>query len=250
MKAGIRRHATLAACLLLPPALKPAALNWLGHRVSRDARIGFSIVRVGRLHMAAGARIGHFNWIDVRRAALRRGASIQSMNVVKRGLSLRLAEGASIGNRNAILRGWSPAPVQPALLRMGKLAKFTSGHYVEMCASLSLGDYSTVAGVGSQFWTHGYVHAETGPERWLVVGRIDIGDNVYIGSGSVVTCGVSIASAVTLGVCSSVVKSLTQPGLYASQPLRYFDRPPSARLAGLERVEGATAADAHYRRTV
>ena len=111
-------------------------------------------------------------------------------------------------------------------------------------------DFGTVdqAGVRTQFWTHGFVHAEKGLDRALVVGKIIVGDNVYIGSGSVVTCGVRIADAVTLGVATSVVKSLDKPGLYAAQPLRWFDRDSKSRLAALAHVEGPTPQDSYYRR--
>jgi acetyltransferase-like isoleucine patch superfamily enzyme len=170
------------------------------------------------------------------------------MNTIKRGMSLMFAENGSIGNRNVILRGWSPSPVEPALLRLGVWAKITSEHYVEMTRSVRLGDYATVAGVRTQFWTHGFVHAEKGLDRALVVGKIIVGDNVYIGSGSVVTCGVRIADAVTLGVATSVVKSLDKPGLYAAQPLRWFDRDSKSRLAALAHVEGPTPQDSYYRR--
>ena len=248
MNAAVRKSLTAIVCLLAPPPFKRGLLNVLGHRVSSGARIGFSIVRVERLCMEAGARIGHLNWIDLRRLAMRRSANIGSMNTIRRGMSIRLADYAAIGNRNAFVRGWTPSPVEPSLLRLGVWAKVTSEHYVEMTRSIRLGDYSTIAGVRTQFWTHGFVHAETGLDRWLVVGKIIVGDNVYIGSGSVVTCGVRIANAVSLGVASSVVKSLDKPGLYAAQPLRYFDRTSSQRLAGLEQVAGATPADAHYRR--
>ena len=75
MKAA-RKALTALACLAAPPALKPPLLNLMGHRIARGARIGVSLVRVERLCMAAGARIGHLNWIEARRIALRRGAGI------------------------------------------------------------------------------------------------------------------------------------------------------------------------------
>ena len=69
MNAAVRKSLTAIVCLLAPPPFKRGLLNVLGHRVSSGARIGFSIVRVERLCMEAGARIGHLNWIDLRRLA-------------------------------------------------------------------------------------------------------------------------------------------------------------------------------------
>jgi hypothetical protein len=38
-----------------------------------------------------------------------------------------------------------------------------------------IGDYSTLAGIGIQVWTHGYVHDTSGPGRYRIDGAVRIG---------------------------------------------------------------------------
>lgn len=240
---------TLLACLLLPPALKPAALRLLGHPVRRNARIGLSWVSVDRLALADGARIGHFNLIVARRILLRSEAGIGALNVIRAGASLRFAQKAALGNRNKLIRGGVPRPFRPSVLKLGRMTKVTSEHYLEMVERIVMGDYTVIAGVRSQIWTHGWVHDETGPGRALITGPVLIGDNVYVGSGSIINCGVRIANAAAVGAGVCVSKSLERPGVYVSQPLRFIDRKPHERMSRLERIEGATPAETHFRRT-
>jgi acetyltransferase-like isoleucine patch superfamily enzyme len=248
MAFSFRRLLSTVVCLTAPPVLKPWLLSRLGHPISSGARIGLSFVFVDRLAMAKGSSIGHLNFIVARRIAMRENAYIRSLNIIRRGMSLRFARKAAIGNRNKVVRGWTPQPVRPAILTLGELSKLTSDHYIEMSESIRIGNFTTLAGVRSQIWTHGYVHDETGPGRSLITGRVIIGDNVYIGSGCILNCGIRIANSVSIGSGSSVAKSLDKPGVYVSQPLRYVDHKPEERLVGLQRVEGASPEDLHYRR--
>lgn len=248
MAVAFRRLSSAVVCLAAPPILKPWLLRCLGHPISSGARIGVSLVLADRLAMAKGSSIGHLNLIVARRIAMREDAYIRSLNIIRRGMSLRFARMAAIGNRNNLVRGWTPQPVRPAILTLGELSKLTSEHYIEMCESIRIGNFTTLAGVRSQIWTHGYIHDEIGPGRSLITGPVIIGDNVFIGSGCILNCGIRIASAVSIGSGSSVAKSLDKPGVYVSQPLRYVDRRPEERLVVLERVEEASAEDLHFRR--
>lgn len=244
----MRRIPTLLACLLLPPAFKPQVLRALGHSVRHGARIGVSLLVVERLALEKNTTIGHFNIIVARRVLLRSQAYIGSLNTVARGMSLRFAEQAALGNRNKVVGGRAPRPYRPPILRLGRLAKITSDHYLEMAERITFGDYTTLAGVRSQIWTHGWIHDETGRGRVLITGPVLLGHNVYIGSGSIINCGVRIADAVSVGAGVCISKSLDKAGVYVSQPLRFIDRRPNERLQGLELVEGVTPQETHYRR--
>ena len=215
----------LTACvtLLLPARIKPALLNLLGHRVSPGARIGPSIVAVRRLVMADGARIHLGNLVRCRRLVMRRQSYLDRFNRISGPLSVSLAETAAIGRGNVVYRAPHPTSIGPAVLRLGRLSKITSSHLVDCTCSIRMGDYSTIAGAGSQLWTHGYKHASQGPGRYRIDGAIDIGDNVYVGSASVITAGVRMASRVSVGSHSSVSKSLLVPGAYVSQRLRHLE---------------------------
>lgn len=132
MAVAFRRLSSAVVCLAAPSILKPWLLRCLGHPISSGARIGVSLVLADRLAMAKGSSIGHLNLIVARRIAMREDAYIRSLNIIRRGMSLRFARMAAIGNRNNLVRGWTPQPVRPAILTLGELSKLTSEHYMNI----------------------------------------------------------------------------------------------------------------------
>lgn len=230
--AVVRKAGTLLAALLLPSPLAVACLRLLGHRVGPACRVGVSVVLVDRLLLAGNNRIGHFNLLHCRRVVMRKHAYIGRFNVANGPFSISLGVSGAIGNNNKIVRG--PAGIVthgPALLKLGELAKITSEHRVDCTCSVHIGDYSTLAGVGSQIWTHAYIHDLTGPGRYRIDGKVRIANNVYIGAGSIVSMAVSICPGAMIGAGTTVSRSLTEPGLYVSSPMRQLPRPaaPHAR---------------------
>ena len=245
----IRGALTTITCLVMPPALKPPLLRALGHHVHARARIGVSIISASRLYLDAGSRIGHLNLIRCGRILLRPEAYIGSLNIIRGPLHVVLGPNAGIGNRNVIVRAQRPLSVGPSRLRLGVWSKITAGHYVDCMTNVRFGDYSTLAGAGSQLWTHGYVHYTKGIDRARVDGEVRIGDNVYIGSASCISGGVSIADGVAVGAHSSVAASLLRAGVYVSQPLRYLAITPEERLARLPRIERDDLSEIVYQKT-
>lgn len=233
----MRRWLTLAIALVLPVRWKPPLLRALGHRVHRRARIGSSLLMVERLVLGADVRIASFSLLACRRIVMRPDARIGAGNVVRGPLDLWLGPRAAIGNRNVITRAAHPVSFGPAQLHIGEGGKLTSSHRVDCMQSVWLGRYSTVAGAGSQLWTHGYAHAPDGAGRARIDGRIRIGDHVYVGSHCCLSAGITIGDAVTVGGHSSVATDLLAPGLYISQKLRYLPYAPYDRLSRLPRVE-------------
>ncbi|MCB1548021.1 MAG: hypothetical protein KDJ41_09365 [Hyphomicrobiaceae bacterium] len=242
----VRLLLTAAICLLLPGFMKPFALRLLGHRVGRRARIGPSIILVDRLVLADGSRIGGLNLISARRVVMRTNAYIGRMNTITGRLSLGFAEYGAIGNRNVVNQGATLAPAHPVQLVIGTWSKITANHYVNVGESIRMGRYSTIAGIGSQLWTHGFVHMSSGLDRAEIRGRIMIGDNVYIGAHSTIGPGITIANAVAVGAHSSVAKSLLEPGVYVSQPLRFIPLTAEQRLANLEGIPATQPGEVFY----
>lgn len=246
----IRTAFTIAITLLMPRRVKPYLLNLLGHQISSKATINISIIFVDRLYMADGARIMSFNVIRCRRLVMRCNAYIDKFNRISGPLSINLAETAAIGRSNVIYRAPYPTSIGPAVLRLGRLSKITSSHLVDCMSSISIGDYSTVAGAATQLWTHGYKHESNGPGRFRIDGKIIIGDNVYIGSASVVIGGVKIVSGVSVGSHSSVSKSLLIPGLYVSQPLRLCEQVNDAPSPHLKYIGTDLSGEVVYQRDI
>ena len=246
---SLKKATTCFVCLVIPSIFLPTILQLLGHKVAQDARIGFSIILVDRLFMDSGARIGHFSIVRLKRVLLRKGAYFGHMNFFKGPFSMALSRRAGIGNRNVVTRARYGVSYGHASLVLGELSKITAGHKIDCMNSVLIGDNCTLAGTGTQVWTHGYVHADSGPERYRIDGRVQIGNNVNIGSRSIITGGVMIADEIMVGVGTTVSKTLSNPGFYVSGELRLLPKPtnPESR-SNLEWIETSHVIENVYRK--
>src|SRR5690606_1675285 len=152
-------------------------------------------------------------------------------------LNIILKKNAVIGKRNKIIRGRRGVSYGRANLTLGINAIIVSDHHLDLTRSISIGDNSIVAGIRSQLWTHGYVHASTGATRFRVDGEINIGKNVYIGSGVIINPGVRIADTINVGGNSTISKDLIIPGMYVNQPLRLLNKSYETIKTTLKKVE-------------
>jgi hypothetical protein len=128
----------LFLCLVafLPQVMKRFFYRvFFGYELGRGSRIGLSFIFARRLVIGEGARIGH-------------------LNVVKSVPLFEIAEGASIGSYNFFAYHGGRGRKKGAFL-LGRNAVVTSGHYFDLAGEISIGPYTTIAGKGSQFWTHG-----------------------------------------------------------------------------------------------
>lgn len=210
--------------LVLPTSLARPFTHLLGARIHRSARVGFSWVYAPTLRLGLDTRIGHFNAIRVRRLVVRRRGAIGSLNWLAGSFSVILHEDAEIGARNVITRAVVAKEIGYAHLRIGRSSKITAGHKLDLLRTISFGDNSILAGLGSQLWTHGYVHESVGSGRFRVDGAISVGNNVYIGSACVFNPGVCTADDVAIGSQCCISKDLLLPGFYVNQPLRHIER--------------------------
>jgi acetyltransferase-like isoleucine patch superfamily enzyme len=152
----------LAALVSLLPVNGLRVLGYrilFGYRIS-ESHIGFgTVIVVDRLSMEK-ARVGLFNLF------------VGPMKVL-------VQAGASVGNRNTfscgywVLRDQYRESNYSRTLELGRDVLITSGHYFDVAGTFKLGDHSWIAGLGSQFWTHGAGVRER---------DIRIGENCYVGS--------------------------------------------------------------------
>jgi acetyltransferase-like isoleucine patch superfamily enzyme len=221
----------------------------MGHKINFKTKIGFSYIWIkGILIMKANARIGHFNLIKVNSLSMDENAYIVNYNSIKGPIDIKLANTAAIGNRNKIYRAPSPVTYGESVLQLGLLSKITGNHRVDCTRSITVGDYSTIAGHDSQLWTHAYYNDKTGPGRFRVDGEITIGNNVYIGSACIINSGLVIADQVVVGSNSCVSKSLLEAGSYVSQPLRFIGQTDDLRDR-FKKVEGDLCEEVYERKT-
>jgi len=223
----ILRYGLAGLLAVLPTALMRLPANACGHRIAKGARIGLSLVLADRIVMAPTARIGHLSVLRVRRVVMRDKARVGHLNMCKGPFSIQLMHRAAIGHRNTVTRAPRGVTYGPSRFYLGDLSKITASHSVDMTRSVRFGHFTTLAGKGSQIWSHGYVHDVQGEGRYRVDGPVMLGDNVYVGSGAIITGGVTLGDQVIVGAGVTVSKSLSQPGMYVSAPMRMINRPTS-----------------------
>jgi acetyltransferase-like isoleucine patch superfamily enzyme len=222
----LRKLVGALAALLLPSAAAVPVLRMLGHAIGPGCRIGLSWLWVDRLLLQGRNRIGHGNVVACRRLCMRREGYIGRGNRIRGPFSILLREMGAIGNANTVARApMGSITSGPAQLRIGRVGKITAEHRIDLSRSVLIGDYSTLAGIGIQVWTHGYVHDLSGPGRYRIDGGVTIGDNVYVGAGSILSAGVKLARGVMVGAGTAVARSLNEPGLYVSASMRCLPRP-------------------------
>lgn len=194
--------------------------GFLGVRLEVGASVGFSVVRCKYLYLGKGARIGHFNIVDTNEIRLDKESYISHLNRFKGPLNIKLSKKAGIGNLNVFVKAPLSVKNTYSYLYLGYLAKITSRHYIDCMSNITFLSFSTLAGVGSQMWTHGYYHCAGEHRRFRVDGSIIIGRYCYIGSGTVFNPGVKLCDSINLGANSTVSKSIDEPGFYVNQQLR------------------------------
>jgi acetyltransferase-like isoleucine patch superfamily enzyme len=223
---------------VLPSFLGVILLRVLGVRIGKKVKIGFSFIATRDLEIGDNVIIGHFNLILNKKIILKNQSKIGYLNILKGPFTLILQKKAAIGNKNYFTRGPAGVTYGESILELGELTKITTEHHVDLTRSIKFGDFSILAGINSQMWTHGYYHANTGKHRVRIDGSIVIGNNVYIGSGCIFNPGVKVSDAINLGARSIITKDLDKPGMYVSQGLRFIDNDLEVIKTKLKKVQG------------
>ncbi len=236
----IRKTLTLVMGLLPLGLFKPICLNILGHHIDPTARIGMCLLRTRKIYMAPHTRIRHLNAVAVDRLVMRQGSSIGTMNFLRGArTSIWLQQEAEIGNRNKITRGFVPGRPVPAQLRLGPLSKLTADHTVDLADSVLIGEDTVFGGLGSQIWTHGFMHQKDGAPRIYIRGKVTVGKGGFIGSRCCVSAGTWVGDDISVGAQSSIAGRLNTPGAYVSQKLRYLEVDPVKRVAEMTPIADA-----------
>jgi acetyltransferase-like isoleucine patch superfamily enzyme len=192
----------LAALICIVPinALRVLGYRLLGYKIS--GRIGFGTVIAVSEARIEKCKIGLFNLF------------VGPMKV-------EVGAGASIGDRNTFACGfWTMREQNQSRnyarsLQIGANALVTSGHYFDVAGSFVLGDSSWIAGIGSQFWTHGAGVADRdvriGPDCYIgsavrFAPGSAVGEHVIVAMGSVVAKNFEVSKAMIGGVPATVLK--------------------------------------------
>lgn len=200
--------------VILPWPIRRRVLSWvLGYELHPTSRIGLSLVFPAKLIMGPGSRISHLN--------------------VCKGLDrLEMAENSTIGRLNWIT-GF-PAPSKPGQhfhhqtdrrseLVLGPNSGITNRHLIDCTNSITLGDFSNVAGFRSQLMTHS-VEIEANRQSSA---PISIGAYSLVGTGCVMLGGSTLPAYSVLSACSLANKPLSETyTLYGGVPARALKRLP------------------------
>jgi len=192
----------LAAIISIVPInpLRVLGYRLLGYKIS--GRIGF-----GTLIAVSEARIEK--------------CKLGLFNLFIGPMKVEIGAGASIGDRNTFSCGFWTEQEQyrnknyTRSLQIGANTLITSRHYFDVAGSFVLGDGSWIAGIGSQFWTHGagVIDRDIRIGRDCYLGSAvrfapgsAVGDNVIVAMGSVVTKKFDVTEAMIGGVPATVLK--------------------------------------------
>lgn len=210
-------------CLVLPSCkVKFFLLRLQGWTIGKNCRIGHSLINCPLVIIEDNVSIGSFNLISINKLILRELSTIGHLNKITGPLTLALEKKASLGNENRVIRAAKGVSWGRSMLRLKFNSKITSGHIIDCTRPIVFLSDSILAGRGSQLWTHGYLHAPEGSDRFRIDGSIHVGANVYIGSACIINASVRICNGATLGAGSCISRSIVQPGLYVGQALRFI----------------------------
>lgn len=177
-----------------------------GFQLHNTARIGMSLVIPGMLSMRKNSKIGH-------------------LNVIKGVTDVSLGESASIGSLNWI-SGFPKETSSPHFadqinrsprLVIGDHSAITNRHLIDCTDTVTIGRFSTFAGFRSQILTHSISITDSRQRS----GPVDIGDYVFIGTGSIILANSKLPSFSVLGAGSVLTKKYCDEyQLYAGIPAR------------------------------
>jgi acetyltransferase-like isoleucine patch superfamily enzyme len=178
--------------MFLPNSLKLWVMNrFCGCNIHRSAKIGFSFIRVGKLVLAEGASIKHFNLI--------------------RNLELfELQEKASVGNFNQFTAIPLHSTVHfadeknryPSLV-LGRHSAIVSRHYFDCNNAIHIGHHSIIAGRNTLFYTHGISVSRNRQETH----PIRIGNYCMLGAAAVILKGAVLPDYSVLAANSTLSKA-------------------------------------------
>jgi acetyltransferase-like isoleucine patch superfamily enzyme len=131
--------------------------------------------------------------------------SIGGRNKFVGPMRITIGKGSTIGSKNDFnCGGWTKTEQFKSAnyercLDIGKETLITKNHYFDVAGLFAIGDYSCIAGINSQFWTHGAGVKDR---------NVTIGEHCYIGSAVRFAPGSSVGDNCIVGLGSVVTKSM------------------------------------------
>lgn len=215
-------HAALQIILFpLPWILRRYLLQFVfGFDIHPGARIGLSVVLSRKLTMREMSRIGNFNLIStIDGVELDIDSGIGTFNYITGYPGQARGHFEHIQNRHCSL-----------ILKRG--AGLTSRHFVDCTCGVTLGEFTTVAGIGSLLLTHSIdIRLSRQDAAPIVFGR-----SCFTGAKIVVLPGVTIADRCVISAGTVVYKSIFEgDAVYGSHQLRLLTKLSADQFAYADR---------------
>lgn len=178
----------------------------LGWDIHESALIGVSLLNVDTLIMGPGSRIGHFSVLrDLKKLELSASSRIGQWNWIT--AAAPLVRSPSLGL----------ADDRRGSLIVGKHSAITSRHYIDCSGGITIGAYTTVAGVKSTILTHQIDVAASKQ----TISPVSVGDYCFIGSDVKITPGTTIGNECVIAMGAVAAGNLIEPRtLYGGVPAR------------------------------
>jgi acetyltransferase-like isoleucine patch superfamily enzyme len=178
-----------AISLPLPWILRRRLLSAAcGYKIAKTARIGFSLISIEKLVMEEKSSIGH-------------------LNMIKSFDLLHLGEHAKIGIFNWISgidskssKHFGDEQGRRPELVIERHSSITARHFIDCCNRVTIGEFSTVAGAGTQILTHG-IDIKDNRQRSAPV---NIGRYCFVGTGAVLLKGSALPDYCVLAANSTL----------------------------------------------
>lgn len=129
--------------------------------------------------------------------------TIGHLNLFTGPMMVELGHNSQIGYRNRFNCGqWTEQNTDYAKkITIGSEALITNGHHFDVAGKIIIGDSTVIAGIGSQFWTHG---------NGVMDKDIIIGNNCYLGTASIFCPGCSVNNNSVVGAGTIVTKKFSE----------------------------------------
>lgn len=160
------------------------------YSIGRNVRIGLSWIWVGRLHLGDNVQIGHFN-------RFKNIPDVEIGNYTVIGTGNTFTSSSEFTNDVGMTaRGNKP------ILVIGEHCGISLMHYFDIQDRVEIGAYTTIAGKGSDFFTH-YLDVVSSTQS---VKPIGIGKYCIVGSSACFTPGARIADCCVVGMGAVVTR--------------------------------------------
>lgn len=202
-----------------------------GYQISWDSKIGFgTIIRCRECRIERGT-LGFLNYISCWSFTMGSDSQVRRMNKFLYINDVEIGSKVTIVSRNSFVgtRGFDAPFKEEENITIGKDSILTIGHSFDLSESIIIGENVTFGGSASEVWTHGF-----DVNHIKVQAQVVIGNDVYVGSRSIIIQGVRICNRVSIGAGTVVSKSITESGFYISSALiRKADLPDYSESSNL-----------------